>query len=182
MLRHYDTFVNYMIAYGAFHIPLLLQLLHRMLCDGQLFSSPLFPALPCRGPLSLWLSTELREMEVISSSSCVPLKHKLLGNWTSSQISAPLSLELPCDNTQKGLAHFRGMPEAHASLVSTEIFAWIWPPTLPEVVQFHFSNTGWEVKMDTCLTRGVCEASFRKALKCSKLLTPLPGWAPDCNS
>lgn len=174
MLRHHDTFVNYMIAYGAFHIPLLLQLLHRMLCDGQLFSSPLFPALPCRSPLSLWLSTELREMEVISSSSCVPLKHKLLGNWTSSQISAPLSLELSCDNTQKGLAHFRGMPEAHASLVSTEILAWIWPPTLPEVIQSHFSNTGWEVKMDTCLTRGVCGSLLQKSSEMQQALNTPP--------
>lgn len=86
---------------------LLLQLLHRMLCDGQLFSSPLFPCLPCRGPVSLWLSTELHQMEVISFISCVPLKHELLGNWTSPQISAQLSLELTCDKMQKGLFRFR---------------------------------------------------------------------------
>lgn len=177
MLRHYDTFVNYMITYGVFHIQFLLQLLHRMLCDRQLFSSPLFPALPCRGPVSLWLSTELCEMEVISFSSCVPLKHGLLGNWTSSQISAQLSLELPCDNTEKGLSHFRSMAEAHAILVSTATFAWIWPPTLPEVVQYHFSNPaiqGWEVKNGRLLYKGSVWSLLQKSFEMQQALNTHP--------
>lgn len=174
MLKHYDTFVNYMITYGVFHIQLLLQLLHSMLCDGQLFSSPLFPALPCRGLVSLWLSTKLHEMEVISSSSCVPLKHKLLGNWTSSQIPAQLSLELPCDNTQRRLCHFRGTAEAHAILVSTAIFAWIWPPALPEVIQSHFSNPGWEVKNGHLLYKGSVWRLLQKSSEMQQALNTHP--------
>lgn len=156
MLRHYDTFVDYMITCSVFHIQLLLELLHGMLCDGQLFSSPPFPALPCRSPMSLWLSTKQCEMGVISVSSCIPPKHELLGYWTSSQISAQLSLDLPYDNTQKGLSHFRGIAEAHAILVSTAIFAWIWPPTLPEVIQSHFSNPRLRGKKRTFALQGEC--------------------------
>lgn len=180
MLRHYDAFVNYMITYGVFHFQLLLQLLQRMLCDGQLLS-PLFPALPCRGPVSLWLSTELREMEVISFSSCVPLKHELLGNWTSSQISAQISLELPCDKMQKGLSHFRlhGWSSCNSCIYCniclnlTPNIAWSYSVSLQQFLR----GRKWTFSL-----QGECEASFRKALKCSKLLTPTPGWAPDCNS
>lgn len=46
----------------------------------------------------------------------------------------------------KVLSHFRGMAETRAGLVSAAIYAWIWLPALPEVIQSHLSNPGWEIK------------------------------------
>lgn len=174
MLRHYDAFVNYMISYGVFRIQLLLQLLHRMLCDGQLFSSSLFPAFPCRGPMSLWLSTELHEMEVISFSSCVPLKHRLLGNRTSSQISAQLSLELPCDNVQNGLSHFRGMAKAHAILVSTAIFPEFDPQHCLKLCSITPAIPGWEVKNGHLLYKGSVWSLLQKSFEMQPALNSHP--------
>lgn len=47
---------------------------------------------------------------------------------------------------QKALSHFRSVAEACVSPVSTAVYAWIWPPVLPEVIQSHLSNPGWEIK------------------------------------
>lgn len=176
MLRHYDAFVNYMITYGVFHIQLLLQSLQRMLCDGQLLSSPLFPALPCRGPVSLWLSTELREMEVISFSSCVPLKHELLGNWTSSQISAQISLELPCDKMQKGLSHFRlhGWSSCNSCIYCniclnlTPNIAWSYSVSLQQ------SLRGWEVENGHLVYKGSVWSLLQKSFEMQQALNTHP--------
>lgn len=151
-----------------------------MLCDGQLFSNPVIPALPCRGPVSLWLSIVLHEMEIITSSSCALLKHESLGNQSASQISAKLSLGLPCD--KRYYAILEACLKLMQVLYLLQYMAEFDPQLCQKLLGLTLAIQSEKWKVDTCFTKWVHEAFFRKALKCSELLTPVPGWAPDCNS
>lgn len=145
-------------------------------CSAILF----LPALPCQGPTLLWLSTVLHEMEKITSSSYAFLKDESLGNQSTSQVSAKLSLELPCNKRYSPISQAWLKPMQVLSLLQYR--TGFDPQLCQKLVSLTSAIWAERWKADICFTRWVCEAFFRKALKCSELLTPIPGRAPDCYS
>jgi len=85
------------------------------------------------------------------------------------------SLDLPCCNLRPlsfVLGHY---------LLSSAVFAWIWPSILPEVTQYHHSNPGREMRSGYCLPMRLLSRAIPKQgwqVWRELCITPHEGQAP----